>query len=318
MQVRGPLEVQKEVLVETFNQAKAYTNVIMVAGYAGAFALWQSQSNLTPATSLAVGLLLAISISTFIGWEIFGMIQRFKSIAALRQSIEHPERFVEEISRYQANAIRQVRQVERLWHPVIFVAAGSAGLALVILVSAFCHGLLIEFHRTNRLGGGMELNALSMVLGGLLAGLVGVAALRFEGRRSAVSQRRAIAMALSSDLRSSAELYREVISTWDSEKIVLFDLLDQIEFVRASFGNDRPYLHLLNDEYTRARINRYFRTSYVALKRLRDLQEQIYGTEDIERQANFSKAIQGQVENLQESAAEAEELADQLTIHNKF
>src|SRR5690606_28059590 len=106
--------------------------------------------------------------------------------------------------------------------------------------------------------------------------------------------------------------------TWDSEKIVLFDLLDQIGFVRASFGNDRPYLHLLNDEHTRARINRYFRTSYVALKRLRDLQEQIYGTEDIERQANFSKAIQGQVENLQESAAEAEELADQLTIHNKF
>ena len=108
MGAKHPLEYQKEALVEIFTQAKAYTNVVMVTGCAGMFALWTSQAaRMTAATSMGVGLLLAISVSAFVTWELYGMTQRYISLSALRKSIDSPKRTLQEtaqmISRSQGN-----------------------------------------------------------------------------------------------------------------------------------------------------------------------------------------------------------------------
>jgi len=60
---REILEAQKELLAHTFSQAQAYTNVILVAGYAGFFAIWSFiKPELTKATVFWSGLLISLSL----------------------------------------------------------------------------------------------------------------------------------------------------------------------------------------------------------------------------------------------------------------
>lgn len=313
---KHPFEYQKEALVELFAHARAYTNVVMVTGYAGIFALWSLQAErLTPATSLGVGLLMAISVATFVGWEIFGMVQRYISLSSLRKSIDNPARAANEMNQLTARSQRLMRALERYWHPVIFTAVGSAAVAMIILVSAFTHGLWIKY-APNAISkeSAMELNFLSLCLGGLIAGLVGFACFRMEAWRNIKNGRRGLAQALEADLRSSAELYADIATLWTSDQVVLFDYLEQLIFVRANFGADRTSLGLLADEDMRIRLNQYFRRSYVTLGKLREKQESIYRTNDTDRQAQLREEIEAAIERLGEHQREANEIADQLAI----
>lgn len=313
---KHPFEYQKEALVELFAHARAYTNVVMVTGYAGIFALWSLQAErITPATSLGVGLLMAISVSTFVGWEIFGMVQRYLSLSALRKSLDNPARAASEMEQLSARSQRLMRALERYWHPVIFIAAGTAAVAMLILVSAFTHGLWLK-HAAKAFSkdSAMEFNFLSLFLGGLIAGVVGFVCFRLETWRNVKNARRGLAQALEADLRSSAELYAEVGELWASDKTILFDYLEQLAFIRANYNSDRPHFGLLADDDMRIRLNHYFRTSYVTLGKLRDKQENIYRTNDVDLQNKLHGEIDAAIEQLKEHQREAKEIGDQLSI----
>jgi len=311
-----PQDAQKQSLAELFEHAKAYTNVVMVTGYAGLFALWTVQSDqLTPATSLAVGLLLATSITAFVGWEIFGMLQRYASLSMLRKSVDNPGLAVEEMKRLPARSQLLMRRLERSFWPVISLAGGSAALAMLTLMSAFGHGLLLKFGpETFSKESAMEFNFLSLVLGGLIAGLVGFACLRVEAWRNGRRGRKALASALEADLRSSVELYEELANLWKAQETILYDLLDQLTFVRANYATDRPHLGLLGDDSIRNRLNLYFRKSYVTLNKLRDKQERIYRAPDAEAKAEIVQEITETLDELNDHRAEAAEIADQLSL----
>jgi hypothetical protein len=316
---KHPFEYQKEALVEIFAHARAYTNVVMVTGYAGIFALWSLQAErITPATSLGVGLLMAISVTTFVGWEIFGMVQRYISLSSLRKSLDNPARAASEMEQLSARSQRLMRALERVWHPVIFIAAGTAAIAMLMLVSAFTHGLWIK-HSAIALSkdSAMEFNFLSLFLGGLIAGLTGFACFRIEGWRNVKNGRRGLAQALEADLRSSAELYGEISTLWASDNTILFDYLDQLIFVRSNYNIDRPHFGLLSDEDMRIRLNHYFRTSHVTLGKLREKQEGIYRTTDANRQIELRNEIDSAIDLLRDHQREANEIADQLSIRFK-
>lgn len=276
------------MLVENFSQARAYTNVIMVAGYAGMFALWNMQADrLTPVTSLSVGLLLAISLAAFVGWEIYGMVERFSAMSAMRKSLDNPVRFAGEVKRYSQRTTTLMRVFERYWHPVIWIAAGSAVLAMAILLSAFAHGIVLTtWPQLIRRGASMEFGFLSIVAGGFIAGLAGILSFRWEAGRTRKHGKKALASALEADLRTSAELFSEIAKVWKNNQAILFDTLDQLEFVRSNFAVDRPNFGLLHDEDMRLRLNEYFRKSYVILRRLRQHQENIYSTDDLEEKGS--------------------------------
>ena|SRR6185437_11112674 len=58
-----------------FSRASAYTNVILIAGYAGVFAIWNyTHSLLTPKTTAIVGICLGLSLLAFLGFEVFKMV----------------------------------------------------------------------------------------------------------------------------------------------------------------------------------------------------------------------------------------------------
>lgn len=288
----------------------------MVTGYAGLFALWTIQADkLTAATSFAVGLLLAISVTAFVGWEIYGMVQRYLSLSALRKSIDKPARAAAEMQQLSNRSQRLMRHLERFWAPVVFVVGGSATLAMLILLCAFGHGLYLEFGpATFSKESAVEFNFLSLVLGGLIAGLVGFACFRIEAWRNVRNGRKALAQALEADLRSSVEVYKELASFWADHKTILFDILDQLSFIRSSYGTDRPHFGLLGDESIRNRLNLYFRTSYVTLNKLRSEQERFYGTDDPAKQSELTERLSLLIEKLDDHRAEADEIADQLSI----
>ena len=315
---QDPFDRQKEMLADTFSQARSYTNIIMVAGYAGIFALWNAiTKELTPETNLGVGILVAVSITTFVGWEIFGLAQRFAAMSSMRRSLDNPARAADEMERYKARAILALRFLERHWHQVIWVALGTAAAAMMMLLSGMCHALWLA-HGARLFSGEdhMELNFLSIVLGGLIAGLVGFVCFRLEASRNLRAGRRALAATVADDLRTCGDLYAELKQKWLDEKYISFDLLEQIAFVRTTFNQDRPHFQSLGDSDIKTRLNTNFRESYVTLMKMRPKQQEICAVKEGDKES--LKTLESEVTDLFETLVmhrrHAIEIADQLAL----
>jgi hypothetical protein len=77
--------------MQIYEKAQAYSNAMMLAGYAGIFALWTfSKGALTTKTTNAVIVLVGLSLILYVSWEIYGMIHRAaaqaKFLALLEQN----------------------------------------------------------------------------------------------------------------------------------------------------------------------------------------------------------------------------------------
>ena len=58
-----------------YNAAAAYTNLVTAGGYAGAFAVWNFvQPHLSPTARMWIALLLGVSLTVFVSWNVFTMI----------------------------------------------------------------------------------------------------------------------------------------------------------------------------------------------------------------------------------------------------
>jgi len=62
-----------------------YMNLVMLAGYAGAFAIWSyTREQLPPRASIGVALCLTISLTSFVLFEIYKMVRMSRSIIEFR------------------------------------------------------------------------------------------------------------------------------------------------------------------------------------------------------------------------------------------
>jgi hypothetical protein len=71
-------EKQKDRIVEIqsklFDKASAYTNLILIGGYAGSFTIWSAtKAQLTPRANITTALLLGASLTVFILFEVYKM-----------------------------------------------------------------------------------------------------------------------------------------------------------------------------------------------------------------------------------------------------
>lgn len=88
-QLERDVERVKGVLLETqtaaFNSAQAYTNVIIFGGYAALFGIWTlTKDFLSKDQAFLAGLLLGISVLTYVLYEIFCMLFRAKELWRVR------------------------------------------------------------------------------------------------------------------------------------------------------------------------------------------------------------------------------------------
>lgn len=140
------LEAQKELLADTFSQARAYTNVLLAAGYAGFFGIWAFvRSYLTPGEVLWSALLAMVSLAMFVAWEVFGMYMRSRTLIAIAKAVAEPERFEELMLAYQRSARDRAIRFGRIWVVTVWGTVVTGLAAFCVLLSAFMRGLLLVY-----------------------------------------------------------------------------------------------------------------------------------------------------------------------------
>ena len=141
------ISAQKELVVHTFNQAQAYTTVVIAGGYAGFFAIWAfTKDFLTKVTAFSAAALISVSLVSFVIWEVYCMIHRSRSIFGIVKALEKPSDFSSLIIEHQKSEIERSLVFKRAWIVCLVFSVSTALSAFAILFSAFLHGLWIEFH----------------------------------------------------------------------------------------------------------------------------------------------------------------------------
>ncbi len=125
--------------IQFFEKAQAYTNAILLAGYAGVFGLWTFSKNYMTAFASNLTVILAgISLLLFITWEIFQMVKRSYAMANFVRLVNKtPQEFFELLSKQEAHNREASGRSMLIWKvvlvPTIFCAYAAA---LLLLYSA--------------------------------------------------------------------------------------------------------------------------------------------------------------------------------------
>jgi len=127
----------------------AYTNLVIVAGYAGLFALWHlTKEHLSRNQILSAALLLLVSIIVFVLFEVYKAYYSSTALLGYSQIVNRPEnqnslaKLASEIERYKLDDQRRGIRFGKSWL-VVFIVTTLTGLgAAGILLYAFIRGLL--------------------------------------------------------------------------------------------------------------------------------------------------------------------------------
>lgn len=72
---RKVVDLMSEIQGKMIDRAAAYTNLILIGGYAGIFTVWSNSKNTLPEkANLLVAIAVLLSLTAFIGFEIYKMI----------------------------------------------------------------------------------------------------------------------------------------------------------------------------------------------------------------------------------------------------
>lgn len=123
------------------NNANAYTNLIMVAGYAGYFAFWSTLSGKIPTWLFnACGLGITFSLTLFITWEIVKMFWSAKHMRATQAILAkraHPNVITEFEKSFQDFSARS----QKIWIVFLVPTVVSGITAASLLIGYFCLSL---------------------------------------------------------------------------------------------------------------------------------------------------------------------------------
>jgi hypothetical protein len=142
-------ESQIKMIAESFEKAGAYTNLVMLAGYAGLFALWQfTKEHLSRDQTIWVALFILLSIAIFVLYEVF------KSWSINRQLIDYASVFRNPQNTASAEAMIATLQKldkdkrmagiigQRFWMLAYFATLVTGLAAAFVLLYAFLRLLI--------------------------------------------------------------------------------------------------------------------------------------------------------------------------------
>ncbi len=109
------------ILTVTFDRGAAYTNLITLGGYAGIFGIWSyTRVQLSPGATILVALLLIISLTVFISFEVYKIVHTTQvglKQRALIVSEANPEEFIRRLEALK----REVNEEGLRWYLPIWV-----------------------------------------------------------------------------------------------------------------------------------------------------------------------------------------------------
>lgn len=143
--LQGFIEEQKKLVVTSYEQAKSYSNIIMMGGYAGLFAIWNfTKVHLEKWQSISVGLLALISIFIFVLFEIYGAWVRTTQTFSLLSQLKEVENLGAFPKDYGKQEFKRSEALAKIWPFFFFSALATALLAAFILGWSFVLQLWIK------------------------------------------------------------------------------------------------------------------------------------------------------------------------------
>jgi hypothetical protein len=128
-----------------YEKAVAYTNVIIIAGYAAFFAVWaNTKTYLGKRETLWAALLMTVSIIFFVLWETTKMFVTTRGLMKLRNELNNarPETFVARLDELKNAESRLYLKLLPIWYVVLAVCVISGISADVILINGFLRELI--------------------------------------------------------------------------------------------------------------------------------------------------------------------------------
>jgi hypothetical protein len=143
------VETQIRIIAGSYEKANAYTNLIIVAGYAGLFALWQLTRDLLSRTQvLTAALLILTSIIIFVLFEIYKahytsrLLRRYLRVVQQPENRVSPERLLSAMNTFEAAERAAAIHFVRFWQLVFWLTTVTGVSAALVLGYAFARGLL--------------------------------------------------------------------------------------------------------------------------------------------------------------------------------
>lgn len=126
-----------QIISAAYDRAAAYTNLVILAGYAGTFTLWSFTKDFLPEnTAITIALMMGISLFSFCGWEVYKMIY---TSGHLRKQAEillrglSPEQLDKALNDAQAESNKKHVELYKHWIIILIIAipTGFGGALLM-------------------------------------------------------------------------------------------------------------------------------------------------------------------------------------------
>ena len=127
---------------KAYDRAAAYTNLIMLGGYAGGFAIWNfTRDHLTAKTSAWVAIFLLLSITAFILFEIYKMVFNTRHSMMVGKLLRQEKPIVEQLADVAEHdkimASHGLMVMMRVWVVALTFSVATALIAVAILIWNF-------------------------------------------------------------------------------------------------------------------------------------------------------------------------------------
>lgn len=130
------VETLIKVQTAAFTSAVAYTNLVIVGGYAAFFTIWSFMRDRLPETAaIWAALLMTISAILFVSFETYKMILNGRMMFALgRIQKVPPEKFKEGLAEWERDQQRLVVTHAKVWAVtlILVVATGYSGVGILV------------------------------------------------------------------------------------------------------------------------------------------------------------------------------------------
>jgi hypothetical protein len=129
------LEQQKQILAHLYQTAHGFTNLVIVAGYAGIFAVWQFVRDIIEKEAMIwTAVLITTSILLFAIYETYKMIAQAFFFQRLNRIIFSDLAEEHRIKVWQQAFTERISEQSRIWLyfllPIVITGYGAAGILL--------------------------------------------------------------------------------------------------------------------------------------------------------------------------------------------
>jgi len=143
------IEVQIKVISTLYDKSIAYTNIIVVAGYAAFFALWSlTRPYLSRSHALWAALFMLVSAATFVFFEVYKMILTTWSLSTRYTTFSDrvkgrpANEVLAELEKLDSEGRKKALRLLPIWKVCLFITVATALAAVGTLTYSFVRGLI--------------------------------------------------------------------------------------------------------------------------------------------------------------------------------